>query len=162
MCKYKRAFFVGLLQITGCMTVVNPSALPYKRVCGNCKLGDIYRQQSSNYHCNLCKLDVPRSFVIHFNAIIVVEDAPSIAAFVNVAWIQAILHKSEPDFLNFYATDRIASIEALGSLVVKGEFHLSPLGKLIEFNESNDNHGVIIASFFVWYSLQKFALIHMS
>jgi hypothetical protein len=39
MCKYKRAFLVGLLQITGCMIVVNPSALPYKRVCGNCKLG---------------------------------------------------------------------------------------------------------------------------
>ena len=33
---------------------VNPYALPYKRVCGNCKLGDIYRQQFGNYHCNLC------------------------------------------------------------------------------------------------------------
>ena len=72
------------------MTVVNPSALPYKRVCGNYKLREIYRQQSGNYHCNLCKLDAPCSFVIHINAIIVVEDAPSVGAFVSAAWIQAL------------------------------------------------------------------------
>jgi hypothetical protein len=121
MCKYKRAFLVGLLQITGCMTVDNPSALPYKRVCGNCKLGEIYRQQSSNYHCNLCKLDAPCSFVIHINATIAVEDASFVAAFVSAAWIHAMLHKSESDFLEFYATDRIAAIEALGSLVARGK-----------------------------------------
>jgi len=68
------------------MTVVNPSALPYKRVCGYCKLGDIYCQQG-NYHYNLYKLDAPCSFVIHINAIIVVEDAPSVVAFVSAAWI---------------------------------------------------------------------------
>ena len=72
------------------MTVVNPSALPYKRVCGNCKLGDIYRQQSGNYHCNLCKLDAPCSFVIHINATIAIEDAHSVAAFVSAIWIEAV------------------------------------------------------------------------
>ena len=113
MCKYKRAFLVGLLQITGCMIVVNPSALPYKRVCGNCKHGDFYRQHSGNYHCNLYKLDAPCSFVIHINATIAVKDAPSVAAFVSAAWIQALLHKSESNFLDFYATDHIAAIEAL-------------------------------------------------
>jgi hypothetical protein len=85
MCKYKRSFLVGLLQITGCMTVVNHSALPYKRVCDNSKLGDIYRQQSGNYYCNLCKLDAPCSYVIHIYAIIAVDDAPSVAAFVSAA-----------------------------------------------------------------------------
>jgi hypothetical protein len=69
------------------MTVVNPSALLYKRVCGYCKLGNIYRQQSGNYHYNLYKLDAPCSFVIHINAIIVVEDVPSVVAFVSAAWI---------------------------------------------------------------------------
>ena len=57
--------------------------------------------------------------------------------------------QSEYDFLDFYATDRIAAIEALGSLVTRGEFHLSYLGELIGFNESNDNLGVIITSYFV-------------
>ena len=146
MYKYKRAFLVGLLQITEYMTVVNPSALPYKRVCGNCKLGDIYRQQSGNYHCNLCKLDAPCSFVIHINTIITVKDALSIAAFVSAAWIHALLHKSESDFLDFYATDCITTIEALGSLVARGKFDLSPFGELIGLNESNDNLNVIIAS----------------
>jgi hypothetical protein len=131
------------------MTVVNPSALSYKRVCGNCKLGEIYPQQSGNYHCNFCKLHAPCSFVIHINATIVVENTPSIAAFVRAAWIQAMLHKFESDFLKFYETDRIAAIKALGSLVAKGEFHYSPLGELIGFNETNDNLGVIIASSFV-------------
>lgn len=131
------------------MTVVNPSALSYKRVCGTCKLGDIYRQQSGNYHCNLCKLDASCSFVIHINAIIVVEDAPSVPAFVSAAWIQAMLHMSESDFLEFYTTNRIAAIEALGSLVARGEFHLSPLGELIRFNETSHDLGVIIASSYV-------------
>ena len=72
------------------MTVVDPSALPYKRVCGNCKLGDIYRQQSGNYHCNLCKMDAPCSFVIHINATIAIEDARSVAAFVSTALIEAV------------------------------------------------------------------------
>ena len=135
MYKYKRANLVGLLQITGCITVVNPSALPYKRVCGNCKLGDIYCLKSGNYHCNICKLDAPCSFVIHINGTIVVEDAPSIVAFVSAAWIEALLHKSESYFLDLYATDRIAAIEALGSLVATSEFHLSPLGELIGFND---------------------------
>ena len=161
MCKYKRAIFVGLLHILGYMTVVNPSTLPYKRVCGNCKVGDIYRQQSGNNHCNLCKLSVPCSFVIHINATIAIEDAHSFATFVSAAWIQALLHKSEYDFLDFYAIDRIAAIEALGSLVARNEFHFSPLGELIGFNKSNDNLGVIMSYFSVWYSLQKFALIHM-
>ena len=146
MYKYKRAFLVGLLQIMECMTVVNPSALPYKWVCGNCKLGDIYRQQSDNYHCNLCKLDAPCSFVIHINAIVAVEDAPYVAAFVSAAWIQALLHKFDYDFLDFYATDHIAVIEALGSLVARSEFHLSALDELIGFNESSDNLGVIVES----------------
>jgi hypothetical protein len=84
--------------------------------------------------------------VIHINATIAVEDAPSVALFVSAAWIQALLHKSECDFLDFYATDRIAAIKALGSLVARGEFHLSHLGELIGFNKSNDNLGVIIAS----------------
>jgi hypothetical protein len=57
-----------------------------------------------------------------------------------------MLHKSEFDFLEFYATDRIAAIEALGSLVARGEFHLRPLGEFIGFSESNDNLGVIKAS----------------
>ena len=131
------------------MTVVNPSTLPYKWVCGNCKLGEIYCQQSGNCHCNLCKLDVSCSFVIHINAIVAVEDAPYIAAFVSAAWIQALLHKFEYDFLDLYATDRIATIVALGSLVARGEFYLSLLGELIGFNESSDNLGVIIASCFV-------------
>ena len=85
--------------------------------------------------------------MIHINATIAVEDAPSVAAFVSAAWIQALLHKSESDFLDFYASDRIAAIEALGTLVSSGEFHLSLLGELIGFNESNDNLGVIIASY---------------
>ena len=72
------------------MTVVNPSALPYKRMCGNYKLMDIYRQQSGKNHYNLYKLDVLCSFVIHINAIIAVEDAPSVAAFVSVTWIHAL------------------------------------------------------------------------
>ena len=93
-----------LLQIIGCMNVVNPSALLYKRVCGNC-------QQSGNYHCNLCKLDALYSFVIHINGTIAVEDAPSVAAFVSAAWIQALLHKSESNFLEFYATERITTIK---------------------------------------------------
>ena len=101
----------------------------------------IYYRQSGNYHCNLCKLDAPCSFVIHINAIIAVEDAPSVAAFVSAAWIQAVLHKSKSNFLDFYAIDRIAAIEAVGSVVERGEFHLSPLGGLIEFNESNHNFG---------------------
>ena len=147
MYKYKRAIFFGLLQITGCMTMVNPSVLPYKRVYGNWKLGDIYRQQSRNYHCNLCKLDAPCSFVIYINATIAVEDAPSVVAFVSAAWIEALLHKSESDFLDLYATDCIASIETLGSLVARGEFHLSPLCELVGFNESNDNLGVIASSY---------------
>ena len=70
--------------------MVNPYALLYKRVCGICKLGDIYRQQSGKNHCTLCKLDAPCSFVIHINAIIAVEDAPSVAAFVSIAWSQAL------------------------------------------------------------------------
>ena len=57
-----------------------------------------------------------------------------------------MLHEYECDSLDFYATDRIATIKALGSVVARGEFHLSPLGELIGFNESNDNLGVIIAS----------------
>ena len=146
MCKYKRAFLIGLLQITGCIIVVNPSALSYKRVCGNCKLKDIYHQKSGNYYCNLCKLNAPCSFVIHINATIAIEDAPSIAAFESATWIQALLHKTESDFFDFYTTDRIVAIEALGSLNATSGFHLSPLNELIEFNESNDNFGVIIAS----------------
>ena len=149
MYKYKHAFLLGLLQIMGCMTVVNPSALPYKWVCGNCKFGDIYRQQSDNYHYNICKLDVLCSFVIHINATVVIEDAPYVAAFVNAAWIQALLRKFEYDFFDFSVTDRIAAIEALGSLVARGKFHLSPLGELFGFNKSNDNFGVIIAYSFV-------------
>ena len=85
-------------------------------------------------------------FVIHINATIAVEDAPSVAEFVSAAWIQALLHKSKFNFLDFFATDRIVIIEALRSLVARSKFHLSPLGELIEFNESNDNFGVIIAS----------------
>jgi hypothetical protein len=57
--------------------------------------------------------DVPCSFVIHINEPIAVEDAPFVAAFVSATWIQALLHKSEYDFLDFYATDHIATIEAL-------------------------------------------------
>ena len=56
-----------------------------------------------------------------------------------------MLHKYEDDFFNLYATRHIATIEALESLVVRGGFHLSPLGELIRFNESNDNLSVIIA-----------------
>ena len=85
-------------------------------------------------------------FWIHINAIIAVKDAPFVVAFVSTAWIQALLHKSESDFLDFYATNRIAVIEALRSLVARGDFHLSLLDELIGFNESNDNFGVIIAS----------------
>ena len=67
----------------GCITVINPSVLLYKRVCGNCKVDDIYRQQSGNYHSNRCKLEAPCSYVIHINASIAVEDAPYVAAFVS-------------------------------------------------------------------------------
>ena len=100
--------------------------------------------------------------MIHINATSVVEDAPSVAAFVSPAWLQAMLHKSEYDFFDFYATDRIATIEALAFLVARAAFYLSLLGELIGFNESNDNLGVTIASSSVWYSLQKSALKHMS
>jgi hypothetical protein len=94
-------------------------------------------------------LDVPCFFIIHINATIFVKDAPSVFLFVSAAWSQTVLHKSEYDFLDFYATDLIRAIEVLGSLVTRGEFHLYPLGELIKFNESNDNLGMIIASSFV-------------
>ena len=92
------------------------------------------------------------AFVIHINATIAVKDAPSIAAFVSAAWIHVVLHKFESDSLDFYATNRIATIEALGSLVARCEFHLSPLDELIGFIESDDNLGVIIVFSSVSYS----------
>ena len=60
--------------------------------------------------------------MIHINAPIAVEDETSVVAFVSVTLIQAVLHMFEFDFLDFYATNRIATIEALGPYLQEVSF----------------------------------------
>ncbi len=116
--------------------VINPSVLPYERICSICKLGDIYQQPSNRlYFYNLCKVIVVCAFDIHINSTIIVVDGPPCISHVKTPWLFPLFKFQEKDFMAKYSSERVFMIELLGNLKVFGTFHLRPIGELVGYNE---------------------------
>ncbi len=116
--------------------IINPSVLPYKRVCSKCKLGDIYQQPSNElYFCNLWKVAATCNFDIHINTTIEVVGSPLCISHVKTPWLFPLFKLQEKDFMAKYSSERVSMIELFGYLKFFGIFHLSPIGELVGYNE---------------------------
>jgi len=131
--------------VDGCLTITNSSALPYKRVCSKCKLGDIYRQPFNElYFYNLCKVVATCVFHIDINSTIEVVDGPPCISHVKTPRSFPLFKFQEKDFMTKYSNERMSMIELLGDLKIFGTFHLSPIGDFVGYNEKFQPQEVVV------------------
>ncbi len=131
--------------VDGCLTVTNPSTLPYEWVCSKCKLDDIYWHIfNMMYFYNLCKVVVACAFNIHINTTIEVVDGPPCISHVKTPWLFSLFKLQEKDCMKIVLVKEwrwLSSWEIESFLVLSTWIQL---GELVRYNEKFQPQEVVI------------------
>jgi len=123
--------------------VIIPFTLPYKWVCSERKLGDIYWQPSNGLYFVICVKLLQHALLI-FTSISQLRLLWSITHFpCQNSLVVSLVQTPIRGFYGKYSSEKMFMIELLGDLKVFGIFHWSPIGELVGYNEKFQPQGVV-------------------
>jgi len=113
------------------VSVVNPVALPFQKVCENCHIVGAIIFPIGNVHCNACcsKSTIHKSSFLHGS---ITTNDECILLTIKGKWLETIMHETESELLDLFHAKQV---QLLISIRIHGKFQLSPTFALIGIQE---------------------------
>ena len=119
-------------QVSRTLTITNPVAPPFQKLCQDCKEANIVALPTEDCFCNICGAKKPslRSGLLH--ATITCGDLSMYFVNIEGQWLEAILHQSK---IVFWYSSQLQQIQLLNCIGIVGKFLLSTTSYLTGFKE---------------------------
>jgi hypothetical protein len=92
--------YIYISQVTGVLSIINPTAPPFQKVCGNCHVADVIISTIGGVYCNACcsKSMAPNLSFPHGS---LVTNDEHVLLTIWGKWLETIVHMIESKFLGF-------------------------------------------------------------
>jgi len=122
------AFF---FQVTIVLSIVNPNALPFQKVCENYHVIDVIICPMGVVYCNACHSKWIVQKLSFLRSSIATNDEPMLLT-IESKWLETIVHMTKSEFLDLPS---IKQVQFFISIYIHGKFPLSTTSTLVGFQE---------------------------